>query len=118
MSSTLNYLNLRNSLIDDDRSLRRNIRTLSLPEIKADKIVRDIRSAEASTIWKEQHESITHPFPGMEFLTGNFSYCCWVEALVSMLRRTRNNCQDQTVCNSEKGATDGRCVLILPITEA
>lgn len=65
------YRERRAALISDDRSYRRDIRTqLSEAEVKAEKVVREIRALEASTIWKQEHPSIPHPFPGMEFLTG------------------------------------------------
>ncbi|KAF9469287.1 hypothetical protein BDZ94DRAFT_1303779 [Collybia nuda] len=75
MSSTesdlAEYQERRATLIRDDRSYRRDIQApLSPAEIKAEKIVRDIRALEASTIWKQEHASVPHPFPGMEFLTG------------------------------------------------
>ncbi|KDR73569.1 hypothetical protein GALMADRAFT_251310 [Galerina marginata CBS 339.88] len=73
MSSLAEYEAQRASLIEDDRALRREYLTSnsrSEKEIGADKIVRRIRASEAETIWKEEHSSIPHPFPGMEFLTG------------------------------------------------
>ena len=67
------YETLRASLVDEDRSLRREfLRTDSCSdkEKQADKILRAIRASEAATIWNEEHPSIPHPFPGMDFLTG------------------------------------------------
>ncbi|KIM48764.1 hypothetical protein M413DRAFT_15077 [Hebeloma cylindrosporum] len=67
------YQTRRASLIDEDRSLRREFissRLRSAKEIEADKIVRKIRALEAETIWQQDYPSIPHPFPGMEFLTG------------------------------------------------
>ncbi|CAA7271498.1 unnamed protein product [Cyclocybe aegerita] len=67
------YKSQRAALIAEDRSHRREFRRTNLrseQEIEADSIVRRIRAAEAETIWKEDHSSIPHPFPGMEFLTG------------------------------------------------
>lgn len=67
------YQMQRASLIDKDRSLRREFLSSHLrsaKEIEADKIVRKIRALEAETIWKQDHPSTPHPFPGMEFLTG------------------------------------------------
>ncbi|KAF8635817.1 hypothetical protein AX15_000017 [Amanita polypyramis BW_CC] len=67
------YREKRTALINEDRSLRRdNVwkSQRSSAEIKADELVRNLRVYEASTIWKEESESIPHPFPGMEFLTG------------------------------------------------
>lgn len=71
------YQMQRASLIDEDRSLRREFLSSHLrsaKEIEADKIVRKIRALEAETIWKQDYPSIPHPFPGMEFLTGMFSF--------------------------------------------
>ena len=71
------YETLRTSLIDEDRSLRREfLRThlYSDKEKEADKILRAIRASEAATIWNEEHPSIPHPFPGMEFLTGMWDF--------------------------------------------
>lgn len=42
-------------------------------EIEADKIIRELRAAEAISVWDAEHETIEHPFPGMEFLTGTLS---------------------------------------------
>ena len=73
MSLLAEYQAQRASLIDNDRSLRRENLTVHLrsdKELEADRIVRKIRAKEAETIWKEEHPSIPHPFPGMEFLTG------------------------------------------------
>jgi adenosine deaminase CECR1 len=65
------YKEARAALIHEDRYLRRDTQIKhSDAEVKADQIIRDIRTAEASTIWMQEHESIPHPFPGMEFLTG------------------------------------------------
>lgn len=65
------YQEERAALIHEDRCLRRDTQMKhSDAEVKADQIIRDIRKAEASTIWMQEHESIPHPFPGMEFLTG------------------------------------------------
>ena len=73
MLSTTDYEAQRASLIDEDRSLRREFLRAHLysdREKEADKILRTIRASEATTIWNEEHPSIPHPFPGMEFLTG------------------------------------------------
>jgi adenosine deaminase CECR1 len=43
---------------------------LTSSEIKADQVVRKIRAAEAKSIWGADYDSVPHPFPGMEFLTG------------------------------------------------
>ena len=76
MSSIADYEAQRALLIDDDRSLRREFLRIELrsdKEKEADNILRAIRASEAATIWKEDHPSIPHPFPGMEFLTGMLS---------------------------------------------
>ncbi len=76
-ASAEDYLKSRDALITEDRSLRRDHQAASIRsslEIKADEIVRKIRAEEASTIWKEDHPEIPHPFPGMEFLTGEQMY--------------------------------------------
>ncbi|RDB21042.1 Adenosine deaminase CECR1-A [Hypsizygus marmoreus] len=65
------YKEARAALIDEDRSFRRDRHSIpSSDEAKADRLVREIRAAEASSIWKQEYPSIPHPFPGMEFLTG------------------------------------------------
>jgi len=68
------YESQRASLIDEDRSLRREFSVYtslkSDKEVEADRIVRKIRALEAETIWKDDYPNIPHPFPGMEFLTG------------------------------------------------
>jgi adenosine deaminase CECR1 len=67
------YQEARAALIHEDRYLRRDTQIIhSDAELKADQMIRDIRTAEASTIWKQEYDSILHPFPGMEFLTGIF----------------------------------------------
>jgi len=67
------YQEARVALIHEDRCLRRDTQMKhSDAEVKADQIIREIRSMEASTIWMQDHDSIPHPFPGMEFLTGPF----------------------------------------------
>lgn len=70
-----NYSVHRQALINDDRSLRREFLPSSLAhrsqkEAEADRIVREIRTLEAETIWRADYPDIPHPFPGMEFLTG------------------------------------------------
>ncbi|KAF7360394.1 Adenosine deaminase CECR1-A [Mycena venus] len=65
------YKQERAALIDRDRSLRADYaQVFSETELKADRIVRSIRTAEAASIWGAKHPEIAHPFPGMEFLTG------------------------------------------------
>ena len=69
------YLKERDKLVDEDRRLRRDwpiLQTRSAIETEADEIVRRVRMEEAQSIWKEEHPDIPHPFPGMEFLTGEF----------------------------------------------
>ncbi len=73
------YQSLRSALIDEGRSLRReflpsNVNLRNNKEIEADRIVQRIRALEAETIWKQDYPSIPHPFPGMEFLTGQRSF--------------------------------------------
>lgn len=62
----------RRELILQDRALRADhVRDdLSQAEINADAALRNIRAAEAATIWSAEYPTIPHPFPGMEFLTG------------------------------------------------
>lgn len=64
------YKAARAALIDADRSLRRDRQERTEAEVRAERIVRAIRTEEASTIWNQEHALIPHPFPGMEFLTG------------------------------------------------
>ncbi|KAI0332618.1 Metallo-dependent hydrolase [Cubamyces sp. BRFM 1775] len=71
------YLKQREELIAQDRALRPDYASatpLSLDEQKADEILRNIRTAEAETVWngKPHDKCIYGPqqmFPGMEFLT-------------------------------------------------
>lgn len=75
MTALSGYQEKRATLIVRDRSLRREnlrVKALTLNEIKADEVLRRIRADEEATIWKEEHASIPHPFPGMEFLTGEY----------------------------------------------
>ncbi|KAI6036488.1 Metallo-dependent hydrolase [Pisolithus microcarpus] len=61
----------RVALIEADRALRVDNARVSRPlEDHADKLVRRIRTEEATTVWGVEHEGVPHPFPGMEFLTG------------------------------------------------
>jgi len=76
MLSTVDYEAQKALLIDQDRSLRREILRTELcsdKEREADKILRAIRASETAGIWNEEHPSIPHPFPGMEFLTGKWA---------------------------------------------
>lgn len=93
------YRGRRAALISDDRSYRRDIRTqLSEAEVKAEKVVREIRALEASTIWKQEHPSIPHPFPGMEFLTGTIlSLRSRTLCLMALLSRTKHHCENKAV---------------------
>ncbi|THU77915.1 adenosine deaminase-related growth [Dendrothele bispora CBS 962.96] len=72
MASDAGYMKRREELIALDRALRADhIRDpLSPTEAKADNVIRELRTKEASTIWNADYPSIPHPFPGMEFLTG------------------------------------------------
>jgi adenosine deaminase CECR1 len=67
------YQTKRTAFINEDRALRRDCAgsaNRSAVELEADKVIRQIRAIEASSIWDGEHENIQHPFPGMEFLTG------------------------------------------------
>ncbi|KAJ7709676.1 hypothetical protein B0H17DRAFT_1028673 [Mycena rosella] len=65
------YKEQRAALISSDRALRPDHSTaVSAAEAKADKFVRELRAAEAISVWATEHEGVPHPFPGMEFLTG------------------------------------------------
>jgi adenosine deaminase CECR1 len=67
------YQAKRAAFINEDRALRRDYArsaNRSAVELEADKVIRKIRAIEASSIWDGEHENIQHPFPGMEFLTG------------------------------------------------
>ncbi|KAJ7085837.1 hypothetical protein B0H15DRAFT_887607 [Mycena belliarum] len=65
------YKDRRSALIESDRTLRPDHSTaVSAAEAKADKMVRELRALEATTIWAAEHAGVPHPFPGMEFLTG------------------------------------------------
>jgi adenosine deaminase CECR1 len=68
------YWAAREALIKDDRSLRldRIQGDATLAEIKADQVLRKIRAEEARSVWDADHPSVPHPFPGMEFLTGQW----------------------------------------------
>jgi adenosine deaminase CECR1 len=73
-SDVAKYQIKRSAFINEDRALRpdhTNPARRSATEMEADKIVRQIRAFEASSIWNGEHG---HPFPGMEFLTG--MVCC------------------------------------------
>lgn len=75
-ANKFDYFEEREKLINVDRALRRDRLSLqSRPtlEERADEIVRRIRAEEAASIWKEDHPEVLHPFPGMEFLTGQYA---------------------------------------------
>ncbi|KAF5389871.1 hypothetical protein D9757_003578 [Collybiopsis confluens] len=74
-SSLSDYQTRRQDLILADRALRADHKTGQLSELEAqaDKVIRDLRAAEAESIWSREYEGIPHPFPGMEFLTGKRS---------------------------------------------
>ena len=80
------YLRQRQELVARDRALRRDnapAANFSSDELKADEVLKDIRNAEAKSVWGQQLE-VEHMqgsqqmFPGMEFLTGA---CCAVFSL-------------------------------------
>ncbi|TFK76212.1 adenosine deaminase-like growth [Pluteus cervinus] len=66
------YKAQRASLIEQDYLLRRDRLPSEVSDLEseADAVIRRIRTEEAESIWSASHESIPHPFPGMEFLTG------------------------------------------------
>ncbi|KAI9571443.1 hypothetical protein HD554DRAFT_2076160 [Boletus coccyginus] len=67
------YLRDRINLINEDRALRTDCdvkKHFPPAELRADRVVRTLRSQEAETIWGVEHDDVPHPFPGMEFLTG------------------------------------------------
>ena len=119
------YLKQREELIAQDRALRPDYTSaipLSVDEQKADEILRNIRTAEAESVWngKRPHEkSIYGPqqmFPGMEFLTGitRMGYLT-VESLTCS-RSSRDDRRDPTVQGAQRGmdatvcSTFVRCV--------
>ncbi|OBZ69171.1 Adenosine deaminase CECR1-A [Grifola frondosa] len=73
------YLQKRHQLIREDRGRRVDAihgKKLSDAEQRADRIVRDIRAAEAISVWGPESQAasgaenaLLHVFPGMEFLT-------------------------------------------------
>lgn len=65
------YEAMRQALIQEDRALRADNReSFTELEISADQAIRELRAKEAKSLWANEHPSIPHPFPGMEFLTG------------------------------------------------
>lgn len=67
------YQAKRAAFISEDRALRPDYARAakrSAIEVEADKVIRQIRAFESSSVWGGEHENIQHPFPGMEFLTG------------------------------------------------
>lgn len=72
MGDIQDYFSRRAALIQEDKSLRRENKSLQLlteNELAADKIIRHIRAEEAASIWGVEHDELPHLFPGMEFLT-------------------------------------------------
>ncbi|KIJ25243.1 hypothetical protein M422DRAFT_62279 [Sphaerobolus stellatus SS14] len=71
MSTSEDYLKLRQTIIQKDRLLRRENypRTPLTPkESQAESFLRQLRAQEAVRFWKEGKDGV-HLFPGMEFLT-------------------------------------------------
>ncbi|OAX42292.1 Metallo-dependent hydrolase [Rhizopogon vinicolor AM-OR11-026] len=66
------YLQRREKLIAEDRALRvdRVRAHHTAAELKADEVVRAIRTREAVSVWGVEGKDIPHPYPGMEFLNG------------------------------------------------
>jgi hypothetical protein len=70
------YRSARESLIKDERSLRRDhqsIRVISDVERTADGRLRALRTQEAETLWKSYRDpngKLAEMYPGMGFLTG------------------------------------------------
>ncbi|KAJ8581397.1 Metallo-dependent hydrolase [Rhizopogon salebrosus TDB-379] len=64
------YLQRREKLIAEDRALRvDHVRAnYTAAELKADDVVRAIRTREADSVWGVEREDVPHPYPGMEFL--------------------------------------------------
>lgn len=72
MTDIQDYFARRATLIQEDRSLRREnvlLRSLTEKESVADEIVRRIRAEEEVSVWGIQNDEFPHMFPGMEFLT-------------------------------------------------
>ena len=70
------YAAAREALIESERSLRQDyalIKNATEDELLADKFIREIRSEEAETIWSVEHLGVPNVFPGMAFLSGEFS---------------------------------------------
>ena len=71
--STKSYLEAREKLIAEDRSLRHDCALLqkaSEDELRAEELVKNIKAAEDKSIWSIEHEGVTNTFAGMEFLSG------------------------------------------------
>lgn len=70
------YLDARQKLIHDERSMRRDhqpLRPISDAEHKADEHIRALRNTEAKILWKAQKDpngKLAEMYPGMGFLTG------------------------------------------------
>jgi adenosine deaminase CECR1 len=73
------YLQRREKLIAEDRALRvDHVRAnYTAAELKADDVVRAIRTREADSVWGVEREDVPHPYPGMEFLNGMERYRDW-----------------------------------------
>ncbi|KAJ4487708.1 hypothetical protein J3R30DRAFT_3430448 [Lentinula aciculospora] len=71
-STIAEYEASRKELILADRAQRADYKKGQLSELEAlaDKVIRQVRVAEAASVWSQEYEGIPHPFPGMEFLTG------------------------------------------------
>lgn len=94
-----NYLRDRINLINEDRALRTDhdiTRHISSTELRADRVVRAIRSKDAETLWGVEHDDVPHPFPGMEFLTGmhNLIFCIHT---CNVLCRKKNHNEEQAI---------------------
>lgn len=76
MSDYDEYLAARTKLIAEERSIRCDttyLKNASKEELQAEQIIREIRAEEAESIWSVDHEGITNTFPGMQFLSGEYT---------------------------------------------
>lgn len=71
------YVSARSSLIQSERSLRRDhqplLRSITGIERKADEKLRALRTKEAESLWKSHKDpsgKLEEMYPGMGFLTG------------------------------------------------
>lgn len=111
------YLRKREELMLKDRALRYDHATDREPsadEVVADKVLRNIRTAEAESVWDpnrktEQPHGSQQMFPGMEFLTGAWilrtSVCAYA---VFTCRSSRNDHEHPALRNLEQGAFSTR----------